>query len=162
MSMPRHTEFTRRRARWSPKTRGCGRLHSGPRRHRAFEKKLEAVWWPQLRDSYSDPPRRRPIPGAPTSACTILFITPRGRRGASRSPIQSHLHIDLLPRLQGRGLGRRLAMRGWREWRDMGSTGTHSASDGQRARVRFYAPMVLRNRTLRPPFNVIYFGMKLQ
>lgn len=75
---------------------------------RAFEARLEAEWWPALRARYSDaahvPPRERTrdqwdaylIHHPPANPQAVVDLAP------------AHLHIDLLPRLQGQGVGRRL------------------------------------------------------
>ncbi|WP_296600139.1 GNAT family N-acetyltransferase [Phenylobacterium sp.] len=75
---------------------------------RAFEARCEADWWPALRERYADP-----------------ADTPTGQRTRDKwdayhihhppqvpQPVvdaaPAHLHIDLLPRLQGQGVGRAL------------------------------------------------------
>jgi ribosomal protein S18 acetylase RimI-like enzyme len=75
---------------------------------RAFEERLEHDWWPALRARYPDP---RQLPG-PMSELEQLVLQdihqPFGADPELIDSFPSHLHIDLLPRLQGRGLGRRL------------------------------------------------------
>jgi ribosomal protein S18 acetylase RimI-like enzyme len=74
----------------------------------AFEKRLERDWWPALRARYPDP---RQVDG-PLSELERLALQvihqPFTTDPLLVSKYPSHLHIDLLPRLQGRGFGRRL------------------------------------------------------
>jgi ribosomal protein S18 acetylase RimI-like enzyme len=54
-------------------------------------------------------------------------------------PYPAHLHINLLPRLRGRGVGRRLMERWLAAVRDMGARGAHLAVGGGNGRaIRFY------------------------
>ena len=73
----------------------------------AFEARLEWEWWPALRARYPDPPGD----GA--------GLSPDGRRIRQiHSPVRTppeiltrhpaHMHLNLLPRARGRGLGRRM------------------------------------------------------
>ena len=72
----------------------------------AFEAECERRWWPALRTRYPDPPAGavlaadeeliRRIHQPPTTPASVVEEFP------------AHLHIDILPRGQGRGIGRRL------------------------------------------------------
>src|SRR5262249_17935717 len=87
---------------------GVGGYILGAPDTRAFEARCEAAWWPAVRTGYAataDAPwwkRTReqgdayyihPPPPAPQA---VVDVAP------------AHLHIDLLPRLQGRGVGKAL------------------------------------------------------
>jgi GNAT superfamily N-acetyltransferase len=75
---------------------------------RAFEARLEAAWWPGLRERYADtadvPLHKRNreqwdayyIHHPPPNPQAVIDVAP------------AHLHIDLLPRLQGQGVGKAL------------------------------------------------------
>ena len=75
---------------------------------RKFEARLEAEWWPHLRERYADtaevPARDRTreqwdafhIHHPPKNPQAVVDAAP------------AHLHIDLLPRLQGQDMGRQL------------------------------------------------------
>jgi ribosomal protein S18 acetylase RimI-like enzyme len=104
-----------------------------------FEKTLERQWWPALRERYPDPP------GEASQWTREQFLThaihhPWLTPGDLAGPYPSHLHINLLPRLQGRGLGRRLIETLAGALRDQGSPGLHLhvGRTNQRA-ARFYA-----------------------
>jgi GNAT superfamily N-acetyltransferase len=105
---------------------------------RAFEALLEAEWWPNLRTTYSDPEGRS----------ATLGWDDRMRRHINRppktpdkvvQPFPAHLHIDMLPRLQGRGFGRRLIDRWLGLIGGMGAPGVHLGVGWANERaVRFY------------------------
>lgn len=104
---------------------GVGGYILGAPDTRRFEAALEAKWWPPLRTRYADPPRdtRGNWTRDQWRAWQIHhpFVTPAWLA----EPFPSHLHIDLLPRLQGRGVGRRMIDRWLDTVRALGSTGAH-------------------------------------
>jgi ribosomal protein S18 acetylase RimI-like enzyme len=90
----------------------------------AFEQRLERDWWPDLRARYPEV-----TPGAQLSAQEQFALHdihhPWATAGELASRFPSHLHIDLLPRLQGRGAGRRLMATVISALRAQGSAGLH-------------------------------------
>ena len=92
----------------------------------AFARRLEADWWPALRDRYAPPP-----PGLPPDqqtpdqrAAGFIHVPPTvPDELAGHYP--SHLHINLVPRLQSQGLGRQLMNTEIRALREQGSVGLH-------------------------------------
>lgn len=102
----------------------------------AFEERLEAEWWPELRDRYPDP-GVNPANWDEIRAYQIHHPRPPPARITDRYP--SHLHIDLLPRLQGRGFGKALIDRWLAKARDAGSRGVHLGVSAENHRaIRFY------------------------
>ena len=73
---------------------------------RAFAAWCEASWWPALRDQY---PRRDD--GSPDAALIELLHAPPVAPDELLDAYPAHLHIDLLERVRGTGLGRRLIER---------------------------------------------------
>lgn len=75
---------------------------------RAFEARLETEWWPALRRRYPDtadiPSWRRTR--EQWDAFYIHHPPPNPQAAVDAAP--AHLHIDLLPRLQGQGVGKAL------------------------------------------------------
>jgi len=124
----------------------------------AFEKRLESDWWPQLRDRYPEPgiPAQQRTPGQRLAH----FIHHPGRTPdglAARYP--SHLHIDLLPRLQGRGYGRQLIQTLTAALRERGSRGVHlHVTPGNQRAVSFYRHVGF---TELPATDTHLFGMDL-
>jgi len=134
---------------------GCLNTHE-------FEKRLERDWWPALRARYPDPsgkPRERW--SADERLRYVMHHPPRTPRRISE-PFPSHLHIDLLPRLQRRGLGRALMDAWLKRARELGSNGAHlGVSMANTRAIRFYQRYGLQElERLEAPFNVIYFGVR--
>ena len=94
----------------------------GARDTRAFEAACEQHWWPPLRRRY--PPDAFPPDSA--EAPLVNRIHRPGRAGDDVvAAYPSHLHIDLLPAAQGRGLGRALMERLLTALRAAGSPAVH-------------------------------------
>lgn len=92
----------------------------------AFEQRLEEEWWPDLRARYAEPS---------AEVRDGMSEAERGARHNIHHPwlahpdllqgYPSHLHIDLLPRMQGHGAGRRLIETLTAALRAKGSRGLH-------------------------------------
>jgi ribosomal protein S18 acetylase RimI-like enzyme len=72
---------------------------------RVFEQACHRDWWPALRTRY---PRRSFPPAAPDARLVRLIHEPPEADEDVVERYPAHLHINLLPRLQGHGMGRRL------------------------------------------------------
>ena len=91
-----------------------------------FDRRLEQDWWPGLRARY---------PEAQQDQASGISLAERYARhdihhpfGAPPEVVErfpSHLHVNLEPRMQGRGTGRRLVMTLISSLRDHGSPGVH-------------------------------------
>jgi ribosomal protein S18 acetylase RimI-like enzyme len=125
---------------------------------RGFETTLEAAWWPQLRTRYPEPDVQRT---RDQRMAWLIHHPPRTpRRISDRWP--AHLHINLLPRLQGRGFGARMIDR-WLEVVDaLGAPAAHLAVGARNTRaVAFYRRYGFRElERTGPPFDVIWFGIE--
>jgi len=88
---------------------GVGGYVLGALDTQAFEEQLESNWWPTLRTRYPDPPADLP-PGQWTADQRMAHMIHHPWRvpGELAARYPSHLHIDLLPRLQASGYGREL------------------------------------------------------
>lgn len=104
---------------------------------RAFEAWQEQNWYPALREQY--PPRDTATPDA---AIVRLLHTPERRSDAVLERWPAHLHIDLMPRLQGKGLGRRLIALTLDALRADGIRGLHLAVDPRNAAAQEFYPKV--------------------
>lgn len=96
-----------------------------------FEARLEAEWWPALRAQY-------PLPGDGTDLDRHLIAQihhPSPTPAALTQRYPSHLHIDLLPHLQGRGVGRAMMQMLLERLRELGSGGVHLGVDPRNERA---------------------------
>lgn len=126
-----------------------------------FEALLEESWWPELRLRYADPSDK---PTAEWSADEHRAWQIHHPRPAPREITQaypSHLHINLLPRLQGRGVGRRLIDHWLAHMGAMGSNGAHLGVGATNARAMgFYRAYGWRELKLaRPSARTVWFGL---
>jgi ribosomal protein S18 acetylase RimI-like enzyme len=100
----------------------------------AFESWAEAAWWPTLRARY---PRRHD--GSRDDRLIRLIHEPAPVDPVLAHDYPAHLHVDLLPRTQGRGMGRRLMERLLGELSERGVEGLHFGVDGRNtAALGFY------------------------
>jgi ribosomal protein S18 acetylase RimI-like enzyme len=115
---------------------GVGGYIVGPADTRAFEARCRKEWWPPLRERYADPGRE---PATPDARMQRRLHRPDRTPDEIAVPYPAHLHINLLPRLQGQGLGRALIDR-WREAvRVQGAQGMHLGVGTRNDHaVRFY------------------------
>lgn len=74
---------------------------------RTFEQACDQRWWPTLRHRVADPPGA-PSTWTPDQRLAHLVHHPIRAPDQVVASFPSHLHVDLLPRVQGRGLGRLL------------------------------------------------------
>ncbi len=131
-----------------------GALDTG-RYHRAY---LER-WLPALQARYPDP-EGGPESWTPDERIRHLLHHPRLELPEAAHDYPSHLHIDLLPRAQGRGDGRRLMDRFLDELRARGSRGVHLGVGARNSRAqRFYHAYGFTELS-RQDWGVT-FGMKL-
>ncbi len=104
----------------------------------AFEARLEAEWWPTLRPKYADP-SGDPQPWSLDQIRAWQIHHPHPPPERLTTPYPSHLHIDLVPRFQGRGLGKAMMDRWLGMMRERGSRGVHlGVSPANHRALRFY------------------------
>jgi GNAT superfamily N-acetyltransferase len=78
----------------------------------AWEQKLERAWWPSLREQYVKPAQTDASGWTPDQRRAFMIHCPTLAPRAIAVSYPAHLHINLLPRLQGRGVGTKL----FRQW----------------------------------------------
>ena len=124
---------------------------------RTFEADLERTWWPPLRRRY--PPTTPVASPLERAALALLRRPPRAGDGVV-ADFPSHLHIDLLPEGQGRGLGRRLMEHLLDALRVDSSPGVHLGVDARNVRaVGFYRALGFTELHADARHHV--FGMRL-
>jgi len=139
---------------------GVGGYILGARDSEAFAGRLERDWWPRLRGRYPDP---ADVPEAERTADqhkAHAIHHPWGAdpRMADRYP--SHLHIDLVPRLQSGGHGRRLMNTLIAALREQGSPGVHlHVHPANERAIGFYEHVGF---TRLPTDGVVTFAMDLR
>jgi ribosomal protein S18 acetylase RimI-like enzyme len=105
----------------------------------AFEAECEVSWWPPLRARY---PQASFPPESPDEGIVRLIHTPPQAEPDVVERYPAHLHIDLLPRLQGRGDGRRLLTALLDGLAAAGAPGVHlGVSTANQRAVGFYRRM---------------------
>jgi ribosomal protein S18 acetylase RimI-like enzyme len=126
----------------------------------AFEKRLEAEWWPSLRARHDDPPEPRDAWSADQRMAYLMHHPARTPRKISE-PYPAHLHIDILPRLQGMGVGRALIDAWLGLMAARGVAKVHLGVGPKNARaVRFYRAYGFAEIAQAPePWNTYWFGI---
>ena len=118
---------------------GVGGYIVGTADTRAFEARLDAEWWPSLRPHYADPVGAPHETWTPDQRQAYLIHHPFHAPRRVVSPFPAHLHINLLPRLQGQDLGRRLLDLWLGVIAEKGAAGVHLGVSRANARaIRFY------------------------
>jgi ribosomal protein S18 acetylase RimI-like enzyme len=143
---------------------GVGGYIVGAPDTRNFEARLEAEWWPDLREIYSDPSDTSRAGWSLDQLIIYRIHHPHHTPSEIIEGYPSHLHINLLPRLRGRGFGRRLMDRWLLTIQEMGSHGAHLAVGATNLRaIRFYRACGFQE--VHPPSpassDPVWFGITL-
>ncbi|HXL19316.1 MAG TPA: hypothetical protein VN961_17510, partial [Streptosporangiaceae bacterium] len=130
---------------------GLGGYIVGALDTRAFEQRLERDWWPALRARYAEPsPDQADDLSRPEQYAIHDLHHPSSTADDLARCFPSHMHINLIPRLQGRGIGRRLIETITSSLRNHGSPGLHLLVGFSNKRLRdFTGTQVSPNS--RPP-----------
>jgi len=118
---------------------GVGGYCLGALDTRAFERRLEERWWPSLRRRYAEPDVASRDQWTPDERAVHLIHHPWRTDDDLVADYPSHLHIDLLPRLQAQGNGRELIGIQLTALRERGSGGVHLyVTAGNQRALGFY------------------------
>jgi GNAT superfamily N-acetyltransferase len=121
----------------------------------AFEAWAETTWWPPLR-------RRYPYRDDDSRDARLIraIHAPARTPPDLAGPFPAHLHIDLVGRVRGLGLGRQLIDRLLAELRDRGVAGLHLGVDPVNANaIGFYEHLGFREVRREP--GTLLMGMRL-
>lgn len=120
-----------------------------------FERWQEEEWWPPLRAQF--PIREGETPDA--QLIRLVHVPPRAPDTVV-SAHPAHLHMDLLERARGQGIGRALIERLTATLRERGSPGVHLevGADNSNA-IGFYRHVGFVD--LQPGGDALYMGMSL-
>jgi len=129
----------------------------------AFEELLESKWWPQLRARYPDPAAGLPpAEWTPDQFMTHIIHHPWRTPTELTARYPSHLHIDLLPRMQGSGYGRQLTSTLITALRDRGSRGVHlHVTRNNKRAAAFYRHLGFTELPELPGLPTYLFAMDL-
>ncbi|MBO0898457.1 N-acetyltransferase [Cellulomonas sp. zg-ZUI222] len=113
----------------------------------AFDAWCERAWWPALRARLA----LRDDPGDGTEDHVLVERIHHPDPSPAPPDAPAHLHIDLLPRLQGQGWGRRLIEGLADRLRDRGVPAVHLGVDARNTRaIAFYEHLGFRRDTTYP------------
>ena len=93
----------------------------------AWERRLERDWWPALRERYAMPEEADAARWTPDQRRAFMIHCPAATPPAVALSYPAHLHVNLLPRLQRRGIGARLLDRWTSVARTRGARAIHVA-----------------------------------
>jgi GNAT superfamily N-acetyltransferase len=128
---------------------------------RAFERQLERDWWPALRQQYADPSGSAPEGWTADQKRSFAIHHPGTNPDAVVSAYPAHMHMNLLPRLQGQGMGRALFERWIEAARALGATGVHVGVSPLNARgMGFWQAMGFERIAL--PGKAIWLGQTIR
>ncbi len=116
---------------------------------RSFEERLERDWWPPLRLKYKAAAAQELLPD--DKRLLAMIDAPSRAPEAILHEYPSHLHIDILPRQQGKGQGRRLIETLFDALATKGSCGVHLVVGARNDRaIAFYRRIGLTEFSREP------------
>ncbi|WP_375451634.1 GNAT family N-acetyltransferase [uncultured Devosia sp.] len=111
----------------------------------AFDRQLERDWWPALRQRYPDPSGTAPDTRTADEKRIFAIHHPAPTPDAVLEAFPAHMHMNLLTRLQGTGMGRRLFERWIEQARARGVRAVHVGVSPTNARgLGFWQAMGFR------------------
>ena len=124
---------------------------------RSFEAVCEERWWPPLRARYPDP---GPDPATADERLIQMIHDPPRAADDVVTRYPAHLHLDLLPIVQGMGVGRSLMNLLLDDLCARGLPGVHLGADPRNRRaIGFYAHLGFATLAERP--EVVVMGLRL-
>ena len=123
----------------------------------AFAEKLERDWWPALRTRYAEPDF---VPTAADRQRMRAIDEPEADPAAIVAEYPAHIHMNLLPRLRGQGVGRALVEQWVAGARAAGVPGIHlGAGASNVGGIAFWTKVGFK--PLLTIGRSAWFGMKL-
>jgi ribosomal protein S18 acetylase RimI-like enzyme len=125
----------------------------------AFARSFRERWTPRMAERYPAPPDP---PVTLEGEFVTMFYTPEAMVRPDLAEYPAHLHIDLLPGVQGTGHGTRLMRTFFAAARAAGAPGVHLvvASGNVRA-LGFYDHLGFKRLPVTDPAPVVYLGLIL-
>ncbi|MFK0163982.1 GNAT family N-acetyltransferase [Rhizobium sp. NPDC090279] len=130
----------------------------------AFEERLEREWWPDLRRRYADPAGDPALWNADQKRISAIHH-PKHAPAVLIARFPAHIHMNLLPRAQGKGIGTALLDRWIENARANGVKGIHlGANIGNHGGIRFWSSRGFVPVELPPGLaseTTVWFGQSL-
>ena len=105
----------------------------------AWEQRLDREWWPRLRERYARP-AGPPSEWSPDERRIEMIHSPEIAPRSVSSAFPGHVHLNLLPRLQGRGIGSELLRHWFTLTQRRGPVATHVGVNRENDRaLKFWA-----------------------
>jgi ribosomal protein S18 acetylase RimI-like enzyme len=128
---------------------------------RTFYQRYEREWRPTLTARFPEP-QGDPRQWTRVQEAYHLYHHPDYFLPEPYADYPSHSHIDLLPRAQGQGLGRRMMTRMFESLAERGSPGVHlGVAPSNTGAQTFYRKMGFKELT-RDTEGIIYMGLSLR
>jgi GNAT superfamily N-acetyltransferase len=127
----------------------------------SWERKLDRDWWPSLRRQYVDPTDTPEASRTPDQRRAFMIHHPTRTPPAVSQKYPAHLHLNLLARLQGRGVGSMLFEAWLALAKDRGAKALHVAVNRANERaIRFWAKQEFRALSLEglPKGRTVWMG----
>jgi GNAT superfamily N-acetyltransferase len=106
---------------------------------RVFERILEDRWWPALRAVYAEPNQDLSADWSADQRRSFMFHHPEQAPLELAKSHPAHLHMNLLPRIQGQGVGPKLLKLWFGKARELGATAVHVGANTQNVgAIRFW------------------------
>jgi len=104
-----------------------------------FEARLEREWWPALRAQYADPTGSEPALWSPDQRLAAQIHHPERTPHSATTRYPAHLHLDLAPRMRGKGAATALLHRCLAEMKQAGVNAVMlGASRTNRRGIKFW------------------------
>lgn len=130
----------------------------------AFEDRLEREWWPGLRQRYGDPTGDPALWDADQRRISAIYH-PKRVPSFLTDRFPAHIHMNLLSRAQGKGIGTALLDRWMEVARASGVKGVHlGANSGNYGAIRFWSSRGFVPVELPPGLaseSTVWFGQSL-
>jgi ribosomal protein S18 acetylase RimI-like enzyme len=128
---------------------------------RAFDELLEREWWPRLRRQHADPSARPATTWNADQKRSFAIHHPKRTADAIVDAFPAHIHMNLLPRLQGRGIGRALLDHWLHTARRLGADGVHLGANAENHRAISFWQRCGFARLEVPGEASVWFGLRI-
>lgn len=103
-----------------------------------FECRLENEWWPKLRDQYPDPDIEQSDSWDADEKRSFMIHHPKRTPGEILVGYPSHVHLNLLPKAQRKGIGRSLLKMWVSQAEELGACGVHVGVNAQNQNAQLF------------------------